>query len=233
MAIPIVLGVVAITSSAVAYSASKQAGEAAEAQAEAQARAAETAAQQAQLRAEQEAQLEKERVAYEANLARENAAYEISIAEENAQFTIGQKTKEYRKVQAAQIAGSMAAGLNIGGSTWAVMERTNEEHQTDVGEVKRALDIFSTTRTREAEQVAEGGEFGLSQFLARNTRETKFEIENRSLEASMFRMKGSAAKTQSRYAQYGALLSGASGVIGAYGMSKLSPSQQYGILARG
>ena len=223
--------IVAVISSAVAYTSSQQAASAQKKQFNAQAEAAEAQAQMAQERAAQEATLERERIEYEANLARENAEYEIGIATESAEFTEAQKNKQYQMVRSAQIAGAAAAGLIPTGSTWAVMQRTTAEHATDINEVRRALDIFSETRTKEAEEVAKGGEFGLSQFLARSTRETEFEVTNRMTEARMFRQKGSAVASQSKYATAGLALSVAGAGFQAYGGSKLTETQRYGILA--
>lgn len=200
---------VALGSTYLAYTASQEAAKAAREQAAAEAAASEHAAQQARERAEEEARLERERIDYETQLAAENAAYEIKIAEENAAMTVKKQKQQFALVRSAQRAGAAAAGLTPIGSTWAVMRRSEEAHAQDVAEVTRAFDIFATTRTREAEQVAEGGEFGLAQFLARSTRETRFEVENRLAEASLYRRKGSAQATQAHYASYGALLSGA------------------------
>jgi len=233
MAPLIVVGIIAVVGAVVGYMGQQSAASSAKKQYAAEAAYREEQAAQAKERADQEARLERERVAYESNLAKENAAYEIGIAEENANVAISQKSKQYQLVRAAQIAGASAAGLTPMGSTWAVMERTTAEHNVDVGEVNRALSIFSTTRQKEAEEVAKGGEFGLTQFLARSTRETTYEVTNRLAEASMFRAKGSAVSAQSKYAAYGAILQVAGAGSKAYGMSKLTATQRYGILASG
>ncbi len=224
---------VAVVGAAIAYEGNRKAGSMAEDAARQQAKAAEVQAQQAQARAVQEAELERERIAYESTLAAENAAYEIEIAAKNADVAADQKTKEYNRVKAAQLAGAAAAGLIDLGSTRTVMERSTEAYETDIGEVRRALDIFSETRTKEAAEVAKGGEFGLSQFLARSTRETTFEVENRSMEAAAYRSKGSAAVSQARMANYGVLVGTIGSGIRGYAMSKMAPKQRYGSLALG
>ncbi len=225
---------VSVISTAISYESNRKSASMSRDQAEAQARAAAEQAAQAQERATQEATLERERIAYESELAAENAAYEIEIAEENARVTEDFKDEQYRRVRGAQIAGAAASGLIMGmGSTQSVMRRTTKAFEDDIGEVRRALEVFSTTRTREAEQVAEGGEFGLEQFLTRSTRETKFEVTNRLAEASMFRRKGNMATAQGKAASYGALISLAGTATKGYALSKMGTQSRYGVLALG
>lgn len=144
--------------------------------------------EQAKEREKLELRLEQERIDYEANLAAEQAAWEIKVSLEKTEYTRKRIQEEADLVQAAQIVGYAASGVETKeGSPLRVMSETARQAEMERYQVLRGHEIFSEARLREAEEVKLGGEATYAWFTERLHTETGYEVESRYAEAAQFR----------------------------------------------
>ena len=182
-----------------------------EGQRKAASQAEDEADRQAQVAGEREtreARIRKEQIDYEANLAAERAEWETEISLEKAEFTRERIAEESALVEAAQIVGYAASGIEIGeGSPLVVMARTAGQAEIEREAVLRGHEIFSEARGKEAEEVKRGGEYTYAWFMERLHAETGYEVASRYAEASAYRSKA-------KYAEYGKYLSTGASLLG-------------------
>ena len=172
-------------------------------------------AQVAREREEREARIRKEQIEYESNLAAERAEWETEISLERAEYTRERISEEVALVEAAQIVGYAASGIEVGeGSPLRVMARTAGQAETEREAVLRGHEIFAEARGKEAEEVERGGEYTYAWFMERLHAETGYEVASRYAEAAMFRSKG-------KYAGYGKYLSTGATLLSGYAKARM------------
>lgn len=176
-------------------------------QAESAEEAARMQAEVAKERERRELRIRREQIDYEAALAAKTAAWEIEISLEKAEYTRTRIQEEADLLQAAQIAGYAASGLDIEkGSPLTILSETARQAMVERQQVLRGHEIFGEVRTKEAEEVKRGGEATYKWFTERLHAETGYEVASRYAEAAQFR-------SQAKYANYGKYLSTASSLI--------------------
>ena len=167
-------------------------------------------AQVAQEREERETRIRQEQIDYESSLATERAEWETGISLEKAEFTRERIAEEAAFVEAAQIVGYAASGIDVGeGSPLVVMARTAGQAEIEREAVLRGHEIFAEARGKEAEEVKRGGEYTYAWFMERLHAETGYEVASRHAEASMYRSKA-------KYVEYGKYLSTGTSLLSSY-----------------
>ena len=195
--------VVSAVGTYVAYEGQRKQASMAEDEAQRQARVAKE-------REEREARIRKEQIEYESSLAAERAEWETGISLEKAEYTRERIAEEAALVEAAQIVGYAASGVEVGeGSPLVVMARTAGQAETEREAVLRGHEIFAEARGKEAEEVKRGGEYTYAWFMERLHAETGYEVASRYAEAAMFRSKA-------KYAGYGKYLSTGATLLGGF-----------------
>ena len=177
-------------------------------------------AQVAREREEREARIRKEQIEYESSLAAERAEWETEISLEKAEYTRERISEEAALVEAAQIVGYAASGVEVSeGSPLVVMARTAGQAETEREAVLRGHEIFAEARAKEAEEVERGGEYTYAWFMERLHAETGYEVASRYAEAAMFRSKG-------KYAGYGKYLSTGATLLGGFAKAAIYAEAQ-------